>query len=189
MQTQLKPERDMTYHRAALMLCLCSFVGCGQSEPPKPVFDLPEPAGWTHTEPRTLPPQDVGFSVAYEHTSGVTVTLYQFTREWKTISGDLDSAQIQGELENARAAILGAAKLGLWDDAVESGNGRSQLGTSAREAVWSRFTLTIDGQPATSDIYIWVHSNTLFKLRCTSHSDGSPALDKLLTAFGEACSD
>ncbi len=179
----------MTSNRIALAIGLCSILGCTQSGPPSPVLDLPEPAGWTHTEPRSLPSQDVGFSVGYEHTSGVTVTFYQFTRGLNTISDDLESAQIKAELNNAKSAIREAAKLGLWDDATESGSGRRRLGASVCEALWSRFTLNINGQPATSDIYVWAHSNTLFKVRCTSQSDDAEALDKLLTALGEACSD
>ena len=179
----------MTSNRIALAICLCSVLGCAQSEPPKPTFDLPEPPGWTHTEPRMLPPADVGFSVGYQHSSGAAVTFYQFTRGLKTISNDLDSAQIQAELENAKAAIVEASKLGLWEDAVESKSGRTQLGDSDCEAVWSRFTLQIDGQPTTSDIYVWAQKNTLFKLRCTGRSDDFAAVNKLLTALGGACSD
>ncbi len=162
------------------------------TKPPKPTITLPELDDWDRSEPRSLPPDDHGFTVAYDHRDGVAVTLYQFTRGLRVIPDDLRSGPIQDEMKRAKSGIEQAVQLGYWQAANEIDNGIVPLGDSAKQALWSRYTLTIDGDTVTSDTYIWSHANALFKLRCTGRSQNSEAetkiLSELLTALGNACS-
>jgi hypothetical protein len=163
------------------------------TKPPKPVIELPELENWTHSELRALPPKDHGFSVAYDHPSGVTVTLYQFTRGLGQIPDDLRSEPVKNEMKGAKSGIHQAVQMGLWQSAKEEDSGVVRLGDSPKQALWSRHVVVIDGDEATSDTYVWAHNNALFKTRCTfetRYTDGEAAakiLSELLTALGNAC--
>ena len=159
------------------------------TKPPKPKIKLPDLDGWIRSDPRSLPPESHGFTVAYDHRTGVTVTLYQFTRGLREIPNDLSGGPTQDEMRRAKLGIEQAVRLGLWQAAEETDRGTVTLGKSAKQALWSRYSLTTDGNTATSDTYVWSHANTLFKLRCTSRSQNSEnqVLAELLTALGQAC--
>jgi hypothetical protein len=162
------------------------------TKPPPPVISLPELDGWVRSEPRSLPPEDHGFTVAYDHRSGLAVTLYRFTRGLRVIPDDLQSGPTQDEMQRAKAGIEQGVQLGYWQAAKETDNGVAPLGDSAKQALWSRFIITVNGNAVTSDTYVWSHSNAFLKIRCTGQSLNSEAeakvLSELLTALGNACS-
>jgi hypothetical protein len=156
--------------------------------PPAAKIELATPDGWARTEPRPLPPSDNGFTVGYEHESGLAVTLYQFTRGLAVIPVELDSTAVQEEMQHAKSGIEQAVQLGYWQAAKEVESGVVPLGDSPQKALWSRYHLTENGVTRVSDIYVWSHANTFFKLRCTCRTeDVAPTqavLHPLLTAFG-----
>ncbi len=159
--------------------------------PPQPTIMLPEANDWVRTEPRPLPPEEHGFTVAYDHPSGLSVTLYQFTLGLSVIPDDLSAGPVQNAMTRAKAGIEQAVQLGYWQAAQETDHGIVRLGDSAKQAIWCRHLLTVNGHTAPSDTYVWSHNNTLFKLRCTGRSRDSEAegkaLSELLTALGDAC--
>ncbi|QDT80536.1 hypothetical protein Mal35_40080 [Gimesia maris] len=160
--------------------------------PPDPVITLPEVAGWTRSEPRSLPQDDHGFSVAYDHPAGIVVTLYQFTRGLTKIPNDLNSDPPRKEMQRAQTGIQQAVKLGIWKAASETDQGIVPLGDSRTQALWSRYSLTRkNDESVISDTYIWPHANVLLKLRCSGQFQDSSAeaasLKALLTAIGTAC--
>ncbi len=75
------------------------------TEAPAPNIELATPPGWTKAEIRPLPTVDHGFSVAYKHESGLTVTLYQFTRGLNSIPNDVTSSPIQEEMDTRRMEL------------------------------------------------------------------------------------
>ncbi len=159
-------------------------------EPAAPVIELTTPTGWSKSKLRPLPAEDHGFSVAYEHESGLAVTLYQFTRGRASISDDLNSAPVQEEFRNAKNGIEQAVQLGYWQAAKEKATDTVVLGDSQQQALWSQHELTVDGATAVSDTYVWARNNAFFKLRCTNRSDdlasNQATLRPLLTALGSA---
>lgn len=160
--------------------------------PPSPVITLPEVAGWTRSAPRSLPQDDHGFSVAYDHPAGIAVTLYQFTRGLTKIPDDLNSDPPRKEMQRAKTGIRQAVELGIWKAASETEQGIVPLGDSKTQALWSRYTLTQKNDHSViSDTYIWPHANVLLKLRCSGQFQDSSAeaesLKALLTAIGNAC--
>jgi hypothetical protein len=164
-----------------------------QVPPPKAQIELPTPDGWTKSERRALPPEDHGFSVAYEHRSGITATLYQFTRGRPAISDELGPGSVAAEeMERAKNGIEVAVELGQWQAAVEVDRGIVALGNSTRKALWSRYELTVEDVKMPSDIYVWTRADHIFKLRYTSRSIGTAlekaVLSELLSAFGKASS-
>lgn len=72
--------------------------------PPPAEISLPTADGWIKTDRRPLPPQDNGFTVGYDHKSGLAVTLYQFTRGRSSISDDLNAPEMQGGWSKPRTA-------------------------------------------------------------------------------------
>ena len=100
------------------------------TEPPKPNITLATPPGWTRSETRALPPSDNGFTVGYQHDSGLTVTLYQFTRGIANISSDTDSPVLREEMLHAKSGIEQAVQLGYWQSAKEHDSGVVELGDS-----------------------------------------------------------
>ena len=110
----------------------------------------------------------------------MSVTLYQFTRGLPAIPDDLGSRPIQDEMTRAKAGIQQAVQLGYWQAAKEVENGIVPLGGSGKQALWSRYSLTVGGTTARSDIYVWSHNNALFKLRCTRRSKDAVAETKVL---------
>ncbi|MFO0976615.1 MAG: hypothetical protein U0996_09475 [Planctomycetaceae bacterium] len=156
--------------------------------PPAAKITLATPDGWTRTEPRPLPPSDNGFTVGYEHESGLTVTPYQFTRGLNVVPNELDSAAVQEEMQRAKSGIEQAVQLGYWHEAREVNSGTVGLGDSSQKALWSQYNLTVDGATLASDIYVWSHADTFFKLRCTCRTEdvgsNQTVLQPLLTAFG-----
>ncbi|MEQ8854003.1 hypothetical protein [Gimesia sp.] len=163
------------------------------AEPPPPVFPLPNLPDWKRSAPRALPASDHGFSVAYDHAGGMTVTFYQFTRGLKEIPDNLNSEPVQNEMKHAKASIEQAVELGLWNSATETDHGTVSLGDSPQKALWCRYQLATDQGEVNSDTYVWSHANTFFKLRCTGHAknplDDVKTLTPLLTALGDACSE
>lgn len=162
------------------------------TESPVPVIELPSVEGWIRSEFRPLPPADHGFTVAYDHPVGMSVTLYQFTRGLTAIPDKLRSDEVRAEMKSAKAGIEQAVQMGKWQSAAETANGVVKLGESSQEAEWSRFKLTFDGRAVRSDTYIWVHANTFLKLRCTAQPqspepESDKALSLLLSAIGNAC--
>lgn len=159
-----------------------------KTTPPKPKIVLPTPSGWSRSESRALPPEDHGFTVAYEYESGLSVTLYQYTRGHASIPDGVDSALVKEEMQHAKTGIQQVVQLGYWDAAKEVKFETVRLGESQRQALWSQYDLTVDGEVLASDIYVWAYSNTLFKLRCTAHSkdvvSNQAVLGSLLTALG-----
>lgn len=155
---------------------------------PEPNIVLATPPGWAKTETRPLPPEDNGFTVGYEHQSGLAVTLYQFTRGLTAIQSDVTSSIVKDEMNRAREGIEQAVQLGYWKAAKLVESKTVRLGDSQQQALWARYHLTVDGAILTSDIYVWARSNTLFKIRCTSRSEdvapNQSILEPLLTAFG-----
>lgn len=163
-----------------------------KATPPAPVIPLPDLPGWTHSAPRALPASDHGFSVAYDHTKGMKVTFYQFTRGLKEIPDDLNSEPVQNEMIHAKAGIQQAVELGIWKSATETDHGTVSLGDSLQKALWCRYQLATDNGEVNSDTYVWSYANTLFKLRCTGRAknplDDVKTLTPLLTALGNECS-
>ncbi|MCO8120395.1 hypothetical protein NHH03_01505 [Stieleria sp. TO1_6] len=157
---------------------------------PAPIITLATPPGWSKTEMRPLPPADHGFTVAYEHESGLAVTLYQFTRGHTSIPNDVNSSLVNEEMRHAKNGIEQAVQLGYWQDAEETQSKTVQLGDSPQQALWSQYHLTVDGMVLASDIYVWAQTNTLFKLRCTCRSEdvasNQAILGPLLTALGSS---
>lgn len=160
------------------------------AEAPNPTIVLSTPPGWTKGEPQPLPPIDHGFTVAYEHESGLAVTLYQFTRGHSSIPNDVNSPLVKEEMVNAKNGIEQAVQVGLWQSAKESTSQTVYLGYSQQQALWSQYYITADGMTLASDIYVWSQANTLFKLRCTSRKESvtsnKAVLDPLLTALGSS---
>lgn len=156
--------------------------------PPSAKITLATPAGWTRSKVRPLPPSDNGFSVAYEHESGLAVTLFQYTRGLAVVPEALDSTALQEEMQGAKDGIQQAAQAGYWQVAKEVESGIVPLGDSSMKALWSQYQLTANGMTFASDIYMWSHSNTFFKLRCTCRNDdvrsNQEVLHGLLTALG-----
>ena len=91
----------------------------GSTGPTKPAINLAAPPGWSRSEQRPLPTDDHGFTVAYEHKSGLAVTLYQFTRGHTSIPNDVNAALVKEELLRAKNGIELAVELGMWQDAEE----------------------------------------------------------------------
>jgi hypothetical protein len=161
------------------------------AEIPDSVIELPAPAGWIRSEPRGLPVADHGFMIGYNHPAGVSVTFYQYTRGHTVIPDDLTTDLVERELQRAKDGIELAVQLDYWQSAEETDHGAVALGDSSQEALWSRYSLTADGVTVASDVFVWVHANTILKLRCTGRSQDPEAereaLASLLTPFGRAC--
>lgn len=159
-----------------------------ERETPRPVIQLTTPPGWSKSEPRPLPTEENGFTVAFDHESGLAVTLYQFTRGERSIPQDVSAPVVQREMDLARNGIREAVDLGVWQGARELKSETVMLGDSRQPALWSQYELSVNEITVLSDIYVWTHGNAFLKLRCTSHSsdfDSNQAvLRPLLTAFG-----
>lgn len=162
-----------------------------KNAPEAAVLQLPALADWQQTETRALPTEDHGFSVGYNHSLGITVTFYQFTRGQTSIVDDLNSQPVQLEMEHVKSSIGELVQHGYYESAEESEAGTKAMGASIQNACWSRFKIKVEGEFITSDTYVWACKNRLLKLRCTGLFDSSAeqkkALDDLLTAFGNAC--
>ena len=158
------------------------------SNVPPPAINLQTPPGWSKSEPRPLPADDHGFTIAYEHDSGMAVTFYQFTRGLNSIPNDVNSAPVKNELRRAKSGIQQAVELGYWQSAQELKTDTVVLGDSDQKAHWSQYQLTIDDTSAVSDIYVWSFNDTLFKLRCTNRfedvTSNQNILKPLLTSLG-----
>lgn len=168
-----------------------SALEAGQNaEATEPVVMLPlPPPGWTRTERRPLPSEDHGFTVGYDHESGLAVTLYQFTRGLTSIPSGTQSPEVQEEMQHAKSGIEQAVALNLWKAARQIESRTVSLGNSSQQALWSRYELTSQqDEVLSSEIYIWARENTFFKLRCTCRLEDIAAnqtiLAPLLTAFG-----
>ena len=185
-------QSHRSFYLTIAALLIIATPGCGSrdAELPDPLISLATPPGWTKSEPEPLPAGDEGFTVAYHHESGLTVTLYQFTRGLTSIPNDLESAPVKEEFRLAKDGIEQAVKLGIYQSAEEIETKTIMLGDSRQQAHWSQYRLTVEQVTVVSDIYVWSGSNTMFKLRCTCSTDDAAAsqaaLKPLLTAFGSA---
>jgi hypothetical protein len=160
--------------------------------PPIAVLKIEEVEGWEQSPMRSLPPEEHGFSVGYNHPLGITVTLYQYTRGITSIPNELDTPLIEDEMLGAKDGIQQLVDLGYYAKATETEHGKKKMGTSSQWAAWSRYSILADGNTITTDTYIWPVGNTIHKLRCTGQFQESSAeeaaLGELLTAMGKASS-
>ena len=149
--------------------------------------------GWSRGAIEPLPPKDDGYTAPYQHPSGLGVTLYRYTRRIHPIPDGATSSTVRGEMDRARAEIDGVTRLGFWESAKEIESGTVSLGTSGRDSLWSRYRLTLDGEPLISEIYLWARENVIYKIRCTypaSNADTAAAdLRGLLSTLGSLPGD
>jgi len=157
-------------------------------EPPAPLINLAPPSGWTGGETHPLPAADHGFTVPFEHESGLAVTLYQYTRGLSRIPNGVNSSPVKQEMNRAKKGIKQAVDLGYWQAAEETESKTVQLGDSPQQALWSQYQMKVDGMVLASDIYVWANNNTMFKIRCTGRSEdvqsNQAVLKPLLTSLG-----
>ena len=161
--------------------------------PPEASITLPTLPGWSKSEIRPLPPEDHGFTVAYDHDeTGLAVTLYQFTRGLTSIPNDVNSSIVKQEMQGAKQGIQQVVDLGVWQAAKEIKSDVVKLGDSPQKALRSQYELTVEGAVVASDIYVWAQANTIFKIRCTAQSEDAESnqviLKPLLTALGSSAS-
>ncbi|QDT69791.1 hypothetical protein MalM25_27320 [Planctomycetes bacterium MalM25] len=158
------------------------------AEAPNPLLSPTLPAGWVKRQTQPLPAADHGFTVAYQHESGLVVTFYQYTRGLVSIPEDVGSAPVRDEMRYAKQGIKQVVQLGHWQDAKHLKTEVVQLGDSQQQALWAKYKLMVDGMALDSEIYIWTRDNTLFKVRSTNPSETKEAsrsiLKPLLTTFG-----
>ena len=156
--------------------------------PPKSAIDFPTVEGWTIPEPRALPAD--GLSVAYNHESGMTLTLYQFTRGLSSISDDINSDAVRSEFANSRAGMVQAVEMGLMDSLELEDEGVVNLGESPTQAHWARYLAKAGGMRKATEVFLWSTKNQFLKIRLTSSPRRSEAkkaaLIELLTAIGNA---
>lgn len=137
-----------------------------------------------------MPVEEIGFSVAFGHEAGPTVTFYQYTRGLKSISDSLESDVVQREMTSAADGIRDLVDLGFWKSAELKESGTVMLGDSQRPAQRDRFEIAVDGGKRNSETYVWTHANAILKVRCTFRTDDPVAeaavLRELLTALGNA---
>ncbi|MEM7456064.1 MAG: hypothetical protein AAF456_17075 [Planctomycetota bacterium] len=156
----------------------------------KPVFDLPQPEGWEFSGARELQGADGDFSVAYEHPTGVTLTLFQYTNDLVSIPEDLDSPELKSEMREARAQIQRMTALGMWLMSEEMDSGLTTLGDSSRNVVFSKYKIRTENRRAHSYIYLWAQDDHFLKIRMTCSpyrtQEEKLAISELLTALGNA---
>jgi len=160
--------------------------------PPEPAIRLPQLEGWTISEPRSLPQEDDGFSIAYDHQGleDVTATIYQFSRGEKNIPDGVRGAGVKLEMQSAKDSIQQATEYGMWDSAEEVESKTVQLGDSKQESLWSRYKIRARGTRMNSEIYVWAKNNHYFKVRLTTlprlSDRRKKVIAELLTGLGNA---
>ncbi len=190
--TRNRPEKESKQSTENLRREVLDAIRESEKLPsPDPTIALPDVSGWSRSKRRTLPKGDDGFSLAYEHRSGITVTLYQYSRGLPIIPDDLEASVVKQEMARVKSGIKDAIKLGYYESAREIDSGITNLGDSTQKALWSQHELTVRGKKVKSDSYVWVHANNFFKVRCSGlaldSKDGTTKLREFLTALGKAC--
>ncbi len=153
---------------------------------------LPQPDGWVVSEPRTIEDDDqTSVSYSYDHPQ-MAVTIYKFDRGLVQIPNDLEAHEITRELASAGQAIKQAARMGIWDSALEVDSGQTTLGKSTYKAIWSKHELKKDGTSFPSFTYLWVHENMFYKVRASAQTNSGNSMDilePLLTEIGNTFAD
>lgn len=154
------------------------------------VIELPEVEGWTHGEVEPFETPEDGFSIPFEHESGLGCNLYQFTRGHEEIPANLKTDFIAAEFERTKAEIDQVVKMGVgWESAKLVKSEIVKLGDAEQEAYWAQYELGHEGKTLISDIYLWTRQDRFLKVRCTSRESGKSndeVLKPLLTALGKA---
>lgn len=158
--------------------------------PPVLEFDFPVVDGWIKSAPDPFP--SGGFSIAYNHEQGVTLTLYQYTRELSVIPDDLSADVVVEEFAISNSGLNEAVDLGIYDSVELTETGVIKLGESETNSHWSSYIVKRDDTKSATEVYLWTFKNKFYKLRLSSSVDRSKSMKKairdLLTALGEALS-
>ena len=161
-------------------------------DPSAPVLVPPEIAGWDSSGIRELPGNE-GFSVAYDHPTGVTLTLFQFDRGLESIPDSLESPEVANEMREARSQIQTMTEMGMWEMSEEMESGTTTLGESDRQVVYAKYKIRSSRRRAHSYIYLWSQNNQFLKIRMTCSpyqtQEEKQAISELLTALGNGTSD
>ena len=165
-----------------------ALIEAEKSAPPAAVIDLPIVNGWTKPDSRRLP-QD-GMSVAYNHAKRLTVTLYQYSRGLASVPTDIDAEVIKQEYANSRDGLEQIVEMGLYDSLELQGEGVVALGDSKTKAHWASYLGKIGEEESLSEVYIWSCNIRFFKIRITTSTHRSRAMEEalteLLTAIGNS---
>ena len=154
------------------------------------VVDFPFVDGWSHPDKRPLPRN--GLSVAYNHKSGMTATVYQYSGGLASVPDDIQSRAVLDEFANSRAGLKQAVEAGVYDDLVLEDEDIVSLGDSAVKTHWASYLVQREGASIATEIFVWTHKNQFFKLRLSTSPKRTEAdkasLGELFTAIGEATS-
>ena len=154
------------------------------------VVDFPFVDGWSNPDKRPLPRN--GLSVAYNHKSGMTATVYQYSGGLASVPDDIQSGAVLDEFANSRAGLKQAVEAGVYDDLVLEDEDIVSLGDSAVKTHWASYLVQREGASIATEIFVWTHKNQFFKLRLSTSPKRTEAdkasLGELFTAIGEATS-
>jgi hypothetical protein len=151
-------------------------------------LSFPQVNGWHLSEPRQLPPESGGYSVAYNSDEKIAVTVYVYNRGLAQVPDDLANPVIERELASAKEAIQEVKRKGLYQDAREEESKISVLGgrTEGPKTLYARFRIIVDQQETLSELYVFPFQNHIIKLRVTrpakENEQGQASLDRL---YGE----
>lgn len=156
---------------------------------PKPVTDIEFPVvdDWAKSEPRPLP--DDGFSIAYSHEKGMTVTLYQYTRGLRSIPDDVEDDIVVSEFSNSQSGLTQAVELGIYDALELKDQEIIKLGDSNTDVQWANYIVERGGVRTRTEVFVWAYKNRFFKIRLSSSprraKSKKAALKDLLTEIGK----
>lgn len=135
------------------------------------VVEFPDVKNWDKSPPRDLPKASGGgYSVGYNSTGRTAATFYVYNRGLAKLPADLGAAEVVREWDSVRNMLFEAKKLGIYQAVDELENKKSTLGQrkEARDALYARYTIVLQGTKSASEMYLFTHKNHFIKVRVTT---------------------
>lgn len=153
-------------------------------------FSFPEVEGWTRSDPRPLPKESGGYSVAYDSVDMIAVTVYVYNRGLTHVPQDLSDEVLVNEINSAEAAIFEAERMQIYENVRLEKSGTWTLGglKDAPQALYARFRIRIEDRENGSEIYVLPYQNQFIKIRVTRPAGGAATVPTSLNRLFEALS-
>lgn len=151
-------------------------------------LDFPEIEGWYREGPREL--DDDSYTMAYNSSDGVAVTVYVYKRRGVTAGASWDAESVRAEFERSSREILELEKMGAYQHVEKVSETTGPVGstTGAPHAWHAEFQLEVDGVATTSELRVTVHAGRFVKIRSTrallAKELTSPTFNELLDQLG-----
>jgi hypothetical protein len=164
----------------------------GSKQPATVMLKFPQVAGCTREKPHDYGIPELGYSVGYISTDGVTATIYVYSGGQQRVPDGPSSTLVKQEFETALSDIRAMQEEGRYKDLSERSHGEMRLGKAKGAPLvrYSIMTVTNPKGKVVTELYMTGYKNQFVKVRVTrpraTEAKTKATRDRLFDKLGAA---